>query len=160
MARLIVLTTLFNSEEWIGKCIASIRSQTYSDFLCFVTDDMSTDSSVIEAQRAIGEDQRFILVRNLRKLYQGGNYDNVISSEYVDDHDVCVEVDGDDWLPDNGVFGRVVDAYNDKKTWLTYGQFQYADGRPGFAREMAVQGCRQSSFRLTHLRTWKAFLWR
>lgn len=160
MAKLIVLTTLFNSEKWISKCIESIKGQTYSSFLCFITDDMSTDRSVHEAQRAIGEDPRFFLVRNLKKLYQAGNYDSVIGSSYVEDHDICIEVDGDDWLPDRDVFSRVVDAYSDNQTWLTYGQFQYTDGRPGFARKMAVSGCRQSSFRLTHLRTWKAFLWR
>tara|TARA_R110000824_G_scaffold74160_3_gene188781 strand:+ start:1114 stop:3087 length:1974 start_codon:yes stop_codon:yes gene_type:complete len=159
-SKLIILTTLYNSEKWIDKCIQSIKDQTVDNYKCFVLDDISTDSSVESARKAIGEDPRFVLVQNTKKYYQTGNYDQIIQSEQVNDNDICVEVDGDDWLPDNEVFHRILDAYSDEETWLAFGQFKYADGRPGFAKQGSVAQCRTSVFTMSHIRTWKAFLWR
>ncbi len=158
--RIVVLTTLYNCEEWIGKCIQSIKDQNYDNYKCFILNDISTDSSVEKAQEAIGEDSRFVIVENTKKYYQTGNYDQIIRSDQILDDDICVEVDGDDWLPDSGVFDRVIDAYADGETWIAFGQFQYADGRKGFAQQGSVAQCRTSVFTMSHLRTWKAFLWR
>ena len=70
-------------------------------------------------------------------------------------------MDGDDWLPDNFVFERIVKEYENMDTWLTYGQFQYSDGRAGFAKPIAPGlSPRLSDFVLSHLRTWKVFLWK
>ena len=52
--RIVVLTTLYNCEEWIDKCIQSIKDQTYDNYKCFILDDMSTDSSVEKAKKSIG----------------------------------------------------------------------------------------------------------
>jgi len=158
--RIVVLTTLYNCEEWIGRCIQSIKDQTYDNYKCFILDDMSTDSSAEKAKEAIEGDPRFVIVENTKKYYQTGNYDQIIRSDQVLDEDICVEVDGDDWLPDRGVFDRVIDAYEDGETWIAFGQFQYADGRKGFAQQGSVAQCRTSVFTMSHLRTWKAFLWR
>ena len=158
--RIVVLTTLYNCDEWIGKCIQSIKDQNYDNYKCFILNDMSTDSSVERAKEAIGEDSRFVIVENTKKFYQTGNYDQIIRSDEVLDNDICVEVDGDDWLPDSGVFDRVIEAYSDGETWIAFGQFQYADGRKGFAQQGSVAQCRTNVFTMSHLRTWKAFLWR
>ena len=158
--RIVVLTTLYNCEKWIGKCIQSIKDQSYNNYKCFILNDISTDSSAERAKEAIGDDSRFVIVENTKKYYQTGNYDQIIRSDDVFDDDICVEVDGDDWLPDSGVFDRVVDAYADGETWIAFGQFQYADGRKGFAQQGSVAQCRTSVFTMSHLRTWKAFLWR
>ena len=158
--RVVVLTTLYNCEEWITKCIQSIKDQNYDNYKCFVLNDMSTDSSVEKAKEAIGDDPRFVIVENTKKYYQTGNYDQIIRSDHVLDEDICVEVDGDDWLPDSGVFDRVLETYADGETWIAFGQFNYADGRKGFAQQGRVSQCRTSVFTMSHLRTWKAFLWR
>ena len=158
--RIVVLTTLYNCEEWIEKCINSIKEQTYENYKCFILDDMSIDESVEKAKEAIGEDSRFVIIQNTKKYYQAGNYDQVIRSDHVLDDDICVEVDGDDWLPDSEVFRRILDAYSDEETWLAFGQFKFADGRPGFAQQGSVAQCRTSVFTMSHIRTWKAFLWR
>jgi len=158
--RIVVLTTLYNCEEWIDKCIQSIKDQTYDNYKCFILDDMSTDSSVEKAKKSIGDDPRFVIVQNTKKYYQTGNYDQIIRSDQVQDDDICVEVDGDDWLPDSGVFDRVIDTYSEGEIWIAFGQFRYADGRKGFAQQGSVAQCRTSVFTMSHLRTWKAFLWR
>jgi len=160
--KLIILTTSYNCENYINKCLSSIMSQTYKNFICYITDDMSTDNTVNKIKNFIKNDERFVLIENKSKMYQPGNYDQVIRGDYdVNDTDICVEVDGDDWLPDSKTFQRVVDTYSLGDIWLANGSFKYHDGRPGFAQpHKDFVNIRQKVFTLTHLRTWKSFLWR
>lgn len=82
------------------------------------------------------------------------------------DDEVIVSLDGDDWLLDGdrvpGALARV-QAEHDRGALVTYGSFQYADGRPGFARELTAaewQAPRQAPWVTTHLKTFRAGLLR
>ena len=160
--KLIVLTTSYNCENYIERSLSTIMSQSYKDFRCFITDDMSTDNTVEKIKNFIKNDNRFVLIQNQTKMYQAGNYDQIIRGDYnISDEDICVEVDGDDWLPDSKTFQRVVDTYNSGDVWLSNGSFKYHDGRPGFSQpHTTIEDIRQKPFTLSHLRTWKSFLWR
>lgn len=162
IGKIIVLTTTYNCENYIDLCINSIKKQTYKNFKCYITDDMSTDNTVSKIKSLIDGDNRFYLIENKTKMYQPGNYDQVINGLYdVDDEDICVEVDGDDWLPDENVFKRILKHYNTGDIWMANGKFIYHDGRPGFANPPKdFTNIRKSVFTLSHIRTWKAFLWR
>ncbi len=136
-------------------------SQRYKDFTCYITDDMSTDNTVSIVRETIKNDSRFILIENQSKLYQPGNYDQIINSKNIYDDEICVEVDGDDWLPDSNVFTRINEVYKDKEVWMTSGSFRYHDGRPGFANPPTnFSNVRKQTFTLSHLRTWKSWLWK
>ena len=158
----IVLTTSYNCENYIERSLSTIMSQSYKDFRCFITDDMSTDNTAEKIKNFIKNDDRFVLIQNQTKMYQAGNYDQIIRGDYnISDEDICVEVDGDDWLPDSKTFQRVVDTYNSGDVWLSNGSFKYHDGRPGFSQpHTTFEDIRQKPFTLSHLRTWKSFLWR
>jgi len=160
--KIIVLTTTYNCEDYIERSLSTIMTQKYKNFKCYITDDMSTDGTVGRIQKLIKGDDRFILIENKTKMYQSGNYDQVIRGDYdIDDEDICIEVDGDDWLPDSGVFDRVLNTYESGNVWLANGSFKYHDGRNGFATpHNSFEDIRQKPFTLTHLRTWKVFLWR
>jgi len=93
--------------------------------------------------------------------YCSWNYDQIINSKNIDDDEICVEVDGDDWLPDSNVFTRINEVYKDKEVWMTSGSFRYHDGRPGFANPPTnFSNVRKQTFTLSHLRTWKSWLWK
>jgi hypothetical protein len=122
---------------------------------------MSTDNTVNIVRETIKNDSRFILIENQSKLYQPGNYDQIINSKNIYDDEICVEVDGDDWLPDSNVFTRINEVYKDKEVWMTSGSFRYHDGRPGFANPPTnFSNVRKQTFTLSHLRTWKSWLWK
>jgi glycosyltransferase involved in cell wall biosynthesis len=158
---MIVLTTTYNCEKYVEKSLLSIMSQRFKDFKCYITDDISTDNTVKIIQETIKNDDRFILIQNKEKLYQGGNYDQIIRGLNIDDEEICVEVDGDDWLPTSNVFSKINEVYSDGKTWITSGSFKYSDGRKGFANPPSnFENIRNSTFTLSHLRTWKAWLWK
>jgi glycosyltransferase involved in cell wall biosynthesis len=160
--KIVVVTTLYNAAEYVERSIMSIMTQKYDNFVCYITDDMSTDNSVELVKDLIKDDPRFILIENTKKFYQPGNYDQVIRhNENVDDEDIIVEVDGDDWLPNRSTFNRIVDVYNGGDVWIANGSFIYSNGRAGFAAPPRnIENIRRETFTASHMRTWKAFLWR
>jgi glycosyltransferase involved in cell wall biosynthesis len=160
--KLVIGVTLYNSGDVVEKTLGSIMAQSYENYVCYITDDLSTDNSADVVENFIKNDERFILIRNKEKRYQGGNYDLICrDTEGIDDEDVFVEVDGDDWLPDDKVFQRVVDYYSSGDIWIANGSFRYSNGRNGFSSIITdFENLRNLPFTASHLRTWKIFLWR
>lgn len=156
-----ILTTTYNCEKFIERCLLSIMSQKYQDFKCFITDDLSTDNTREKIKSIIKNDTRFILIENKEKKFQPGNYDQVIRHMNIDDNEICVEVDGDDWLSNPKVFDFINETYRDENVWMTSGSFKYHDGRPGFANPPTkFTNIRKEVFTISHLRTWKSWLWK
>ena len=131
---MIILTTTYNCAPYVERSLLSIMSQRFKDFTCYITDDLSTDNTREVIKKTIEGDSRFILIENHIKLYQPGNYDQIINWRAIPGEEICVEVDGDDWLPDPNVFTRINEVYQDSNVWMTSGSFKYHDGRPGFAK--------------------------
>ena len=159
---MIVMTTVYNAENYIERCVGSLMGQKFKDFKCFIIDDMSTDSTVSKAKSMIGDDDRFTVIVNTEKTYKNGNYENVLSkTEGIDENDVVVELDGDDWLPDSKVLDRINEVYQDDNIWITNGSFKYSSGAPGFSSPQTdFDNLRKIRFTASHLRTWRVFLWR
>jgi glycosyltransferase involved in cell wall biosynthesis len=158
-----ILTGFYNAEKFIELSLKTIMNQSYKDFTCYITHDLSTDNSPDIVRRVIKDDPRFILMPdNNKKLYQAGNFDTTIrNNPDIMDNDVCIEVDGDDWLPDADVFSRIHKVYEDQNVWIANGCFQYSTGHLGFASPQTdFQNIRQNQFTASHIRTWRAFLWR
>jgi len=53
-----ILTTSYNCEKFIERSLLSIMSQKFKDFKCYITDDMSTDSTVEKIKSVIQGDDR------------------------------------------------------------------------------------------------------
>ena len=71
--KMIIVTTLYNAENYVERCLGSLMSQTFKDFKCYITDDLSTDNSLNIVKKTIQDDDRFILIENQTKMYQPGN---------------------------------------------------------------------------------------
>jgi glycosyltransferase involved in cell wall biosynthesis len=159
---MIIVTTLYNCENYIEQCLASIMGQTHRDFKCYITDDLSTDNSVDLVKKMIEGDDRFVLIQNTVKLYQPGNYDQVIRNNLdISDDEIIVEIDGDDWLPTSKVLEKIYQIYQDTNVWITNGSFRYSNGSNGFSSKQNLSvDLRKSRMTCSHMRTWRAFLWR
>ena len=124
-----VITPVYNAQEWIGKCIESVKSQTHENFIQVIVDDCSTDTTVIEAKSAIGDDPRFVLIE--RKENTGTLHGHVLAGEHdYRKDDIFVHLDGDDWFSDGNVFERLNGIYEDEDIWCTYGNYKTTDGEP------------------------------
>jgi len=117
-----ILTTCYNAKPYIDRTIKSLKLQKYTDWHCYITDDMSTDGSVAHVRELIKDDSRFTLIVNGIKHYQPGNYWQVLQLKDIDDEDICITLDGDDWLPHAGVLDNVLRYYENPDIWVTCGQ--------------------------------------
>ena len=58
-----ILTTAYNCEVFIERSLYSIMSQQFTDFTCYIFDDMSTDNTTKKVEDIIKDDSRFILIK-------------------------------------------------------------------------------------------------
>ena len=63
MPEVSIVVPLYNKAAYVGRCVASIRSQTFADFDAIVVDDGSTDTGLEDFRRACEGDPRFVFVR-------------------------------------------------------------------------------------------------
>lgn len=160
---MVILTGFYNAEKYVERSILSMMGQTHKDFKCYITHDMSTDNSVQIVSDLIKNDERFVLVNDYeKKLYQAGNFDRTIRfNSEIEDDELLIEVDGDDWLPDAKVFERINEIYKNPDVWIANGSFKYSNGHPGFSSPQTnFENLRGARFTASHIRTWRAFLWR
>lgn len=129
---MIVISTGFNTRDY-GHCVDSVRKQKNA---CF-------EHVVIDAAKQVVP---------MAAMY---NLHNVISALAKNSVVVCVDLD--DWLPHDRVLERVQQMH-DAGAWVTYGSYQFADGRPGHVKPYASTNYRGSSWLASHLKTFRAGL--
>lgn len=110
---LTVVVTVYNVEQYIDKCIGSIRRQTYENLEIIIIDDGSTDHSGIICDKYAAEDKR---IQVMHKRNEG-----LVSARYQGTQlatgSVLAFVDGDDWI-DPDMYECMVRAYKNEKTDL------------------------------------------
>lgn len=161
-----IITTVYNAEKWIKKCIDSVKAQTYSNYEHVIVDDGSTDKTLEVALSETRHDPRFKVIKKDQRMgimhshLAGANIFNESASE----EDIFVHLDGDDWLAHEKVLEKVNEVYESTGCWMTYGNYKTTDGTPSVCAEMnkdlmvrlhIVQG----GWCFSHLRTFKKFLW-
>lgn len=93
--RITVLMSVYNAELYLDECIISILNQTYSNFILFIIDDCSTDSSLKIINTYT--DKRIFLIQNKENIGLTKSLNNAIKdirTEFIariDADDVCLE---------------------------------------------------------------------
>lgn len=100
-----IVIPVFDSEEWVEKCIKSALAQTFGDFVIVAVDDKSTDST-FEKVQDMALDSRIKCLKTIKKLWNGGARNmgihyNDIESEYT------LFLDCDDWFDNDKVLERL-----------------------------------------------------
>ena len=164
--RFIFVVPFYNCAEWIEKCVKSIVRQKYSNFKCYLVDDMSTDNSCEKIKKLIKNDNRFELIQNKDKKYALGNIAHVLGKKDLKDDDVVILMDGDDWLSSSAVLSKLNKEYK-RNVFLTYGSYVYStNGQKGVEpSEYPDEVIKNSAFRkdvwrASHLRSFKYHLWK
>lgn len=151
---------------FVGKCLASVREQTYSDWDAWVTVDPCGDDTYIEAARAADGDSRIHLQRNEERRYSMHNLVRAIDRSRPSPEDILVCLDGDDWLADCNALRIIAATYERFDCWMTYGSWlsnvaNRAGGYDGMwpAYPEGTKDFRRHRFLGTAVRTWKKWLW-
>lgn len=118
-----ILVTTYNFERYIKECINSIKNQNYKNFECIIVDDGSKDKTKDLIKDLIKLDPRFSLYSNNKN--RGAAYSRYRGFQFfkAKNQDICMYIDGDDYLIHNNVLNRILDEYQDKNCWFTYGSY-------------------------------------
>ena len=156
---LIIVSPFWNSPELTKKCIESLKSQYYTSFKAYFIDDISTDNSYDVAKKTIGDDNRFVLIKNTIKKHKTKNFIDIIrDNNDIRWDDVIVELDGDDRLSDNFVLGRINKVFMDENIWVCGSKWKDQHGRLGNYGKPKPHRARKTSWNFSHLRTFRSFL--
>ena len=126
--RIIVVSPVYNGENWVGKCVQSVQSQTFGNYVHVVVDDGSTDTTVLKVMQANQGDDRLRLVQVQEN--KGTLHSHILAVEHsgARPHDIIVHLDGDDWLIDDNCLQRIYDMYKNSGCLATYGNYKCSDG--------------------------------
>ena len=161
-----IITPFYNAQEFLPKCIDSIKRQRYTNYHCILVDDMSTDGSFEVAQRATDGDPHFTLVKNTNKRYALHNIAKVIEMSGAERDDAIILLDGDDWFASGSTLSHLNRYYENKECWMTYGSYSMhpygvVGSEPSeYPKEVIDNNLyRQDKWRASHLRTFRRHLW-
>lgn len=159
--KLVVVSTFWNAEKFIGECINSLKNQYYTNYVAYFIDDMSTDNSYEIAKKTIGDDDRFKLIKNDTKKYKAKNFvETIRNNNNIDWDDVIIELDGDDKLKDNNVLGLINKIYVNQDIWISGSRWVDRLGRSMKYGKADAENPRKTSWNFSHMRTYRAFLFR
>ena len=162
-----IIVPAYNAEKWAKTLVKSVKNQEYSNFECYIGDDMSTDSTLKRFKKYVGDDSRFAIVANTEKKYALKNIHDLILESNPKPEDVLVILDGDDWFTTRYVLSKLDQYYTAEDCNLTYGSFVECPlGEIGKeASEYPEDVIKNNAYRLdtwraSHLKTFKFKLWK
>jgi len=116
-----------NNEQWIIKNIKSILYQNYTNYHIYYTNDMSNDKTLEILNKLVKEynlKNRITIFNNSERLFQGLSRYQMYMNENINDDNILIFLDGDDFLFNSNVLNILNDIYN-KGFLMTYGKFVY-----------------------------------
>ena len=160
----------FYNSKWVKKCIESIKTQTFKDFVCLIINDNSSLDNEKEIKQIIDGDERFFYSRNSSRLYALENIYHGLNFLYQEDkyeENVAMIIDGDDWLANEHSLQKVADAYETTGCMITHGSWDthpvgHRDEKMNSqhtTRTIKNRDFRYCDWRSSQLRTFKYSLW-
>jgi len=114
---IVLVSTMYNAEAYVANCIQSVAQQNYGNYTQYIIDDASTDNSASVAQTTIDRlpeelRNKFVLIRRTTNVGAVKNQIDIMRT--LEDDDVVVILDGDDWLVnDPDIFHYYNNIYHD-----------------------------------------------
>lgn len=164
--RFVILILSHNNENWVEPNLASVLNQTYANWKVVYVNDCSTDNTLTRVKEIVGNDDRFTIINN--DINRGGTYNTMEHLHLLEDNDIYVHLDGDDWFIDETVLEKLNNLYNTTDCWMTYGGMAVWDGvnssvaypqntdHNDFVHQYKLY--RNDTWRASHLRTYRGFL--
>ena len=164
--RFVFIIPGYNVSEWLPKCISTIKRQNYENYLAVFIDDVSSDNSHEIYKELSKEDPRFYDIKNDDKKFALKNIVNAIDSLNLNQEDIIVLLDADDWLASENVLNKLNKYYSEDGCLATYGSYMYYPyGEIGIEPSSYPQNIidlnkyRDDEWRASHLRTFKKKVW-
>lgn len=120
-----IIVPVYNQELYLDNCVASILSQSYSDFECILVDDGSTDSSPAMCDEYSAKDERIRVVHK----ENGGLTSARLSGFEVCTCDYVCFLDSDDYLHKDFLKLTIEKMLEENADVCTCGHFQDCNGK-------------------------------
>lgn len=164
--RFIIFIPSYNNSDWVEYNLASVLNQTYTNWKLVYINDCSTDDTLLKVTDIVGKNQKCTIIDNASN--RGGTYNTMEYLHLLEDNDIYVHLDGDDWLIDEHVLENLNNLYNKTDCWMTYGGMVVWDGTnttPAYPQNSMYDEFvhdyklyRKDHWRASHLRTYRGFL--
>ena len=102
-----IVIPAYNVESYIDRCIRSIASQTFKDFIVSVCDDSSTDTTPARLKNLQKEFPWLVVTTPSKKLWIGGARNAAMDAV---DGEYTMHLDSDDYLADDEVLQRTFET--------------------------------------------------
>jgi glycosyltransferase involved in cell wall biosynthesis len=126
-----VLIPSYNCAQWIERCLDSVAKQEHAPKQVLVIDDASSDPDYADQCLRLLDQHAFLsgktnwrFIRNMENMKCPYNLRLGIRELAPKQDDIIFLLDGDDFLPHEGVFTRIAEVYEDPEVWLTYGNYE------------------------------------
>jgi glycosyltransferase involved in cell wall biosynthesis len=158
----------YNNSDWIDYNIASVLNQTYTNWEVIYIDDNSSDDTLKKVTELVGNNPKYTIISN--KENKSGVCNFFGQFPLINDDDIVVHLDGDDWLIDEFVLENLNNLYNKTDCWMSYGGLVAWDGsnyfqpfplnthHSDFVHKYKLY--RHDVWRASHLQTYRGFLFK
>ena len=124
--KFVYIVPSYNNKDWYKRNIESMISQKNANWHMIYIDDCSDDGTfdlVKEYLSDKGMIDKCTLIRQDKQYGQA--YNRYLAYHLCNDEDVCILLDGDDWLIDDTVLDYLEDFMKREDVDMTYGLFKY-----------------------------------
>lgn len=163
----VVIVPSYNCSEYLEICLKSIESQTYTNYKVCLIDDGSTCQKHSDICKLYSEKNNWTLVLNNINKKSLHNIVNAINIMQLDDQDIIVLLDGDDYI-----FSKTLEILNyhyQDETMITFGTYiydsdthklpHYKSPKQFSIKEITYENIRRVPWIFSHLRSFKSHLW-
>jgi glycosyltransferase involved in cell wall biosynthesis len=127
-----VVSCEHNAGQAAVPCLESVHAQRYDRSLIrhVFIDDASTDDTDARVRNWLAghPDHRVEYLHHVER--RGGTANTLLGLRMAVPGEIVVELNGDDWLADAGVFNYLNKVYADPDVWMTYNTLRYLNGMP------------------------------
>jgi len=165
-----IICPSYNNEKWVETHISSILGQTYDNWEVLYIDDNSSDNTWKVVNDLVGDNPKFTLIQNAENKGAAYNYNEYLDG--IDDEDILIHLDGDDWIATPDVLEKLNNLYVEKDLWMSYGYYMTYRTHEDIEYKPFPQNTEYPEFihkhskyrndlwRASHMRTYKWFLYK
>lgn len=166
-----IVVTSHNNEKWTALCISNITQQTYENYEVLFFNDGSTDNTLSIAKGCVkSTDTRFKFIDLEKNNTKSWIFANLLN-QYIDDNDIVLFLDGDDWLSSDEVLQAINQYYELNDCWVGYGGMvvwnggeettePYPQNSEFPIQVMQNRDYRKDMWRSSHVKTMRGFIWK
>lgn len=117
-----IITPVFNQEKFIGKCLKSVKRQSFSNWEQIIIDDHSNDNTNSIISQYSKQDKRIRVIRH-EKNWGGGELSSIYNEAFhLARGEYIAILEGDDWWVENHL-EVLLESFDDKSIVLSYGDW-------------------------------------